>query len=426
MAQPTGYTDVADGFDTRNTLDIDVRLGFRRSNSDGSIAREVVDSTSKNGRSTRHFVQVGTYETVRSELLAGLEVGLYRDLMLMLHMPIVLAEQRSLRPLSGMACGSGASTPGCAALLEAVPGTAGNTVLPLIALDQRLPSATRSGIPHIDLGIAWGVTNQFRTRHLPTWVLIVDTSINTGSVMRPCLDGMSGCKPGVSEGTARLGLESRWSYRFRHAEPFIGIGQDFTWVSGGGAVFEPAGPLPGVADAGPPWVTEATIGTALIPWEDRGRFQRFEFDVSATAALISAGRSFTPLFDALGTSANPYLTIPNYSRLSEPQQLVPFTGLTQTFAHARLGMSLEVVMQAARYVRFAIGMGLDHITPHLITGAAPCNTEAQLARGDSPAGNCAKGIVNPVYRPTIDAPGKRFLLDGELSWQLQGTATAQF
>jgi hypothetical protein len=89
-------------------------------------------------------------------------------------------------------------------------------------------------------------------------------------------------------------------------------------------------------------------------------------------------------------------------------------------------LDTEVVMQAARYVRFSIGLGLDYLTPHLITGAAACNAEVSASASDARAGSCTKGIFNPVYRPVIDAPGRRFQLQSELSWRLIGTATAQF
>jgi hypothetical protein len=255
--------------------------------------------------------------------------------------------------------------------------------------------------------------------HLATWVLIMDFSADTGAVMQPCLDGQS-CEPGISRGTTRFKLESRWSYRYRYIEPFIGVSHTFEWVSAGESVFHPGGSAAGVVDEGPPSVSEGTLGAAVIPWEDRVRHQRFEVDVHGTAALTTAGRDFSPLFDALGKSDSAYLTTSNSSASGR----VPFGGATSVEAHARLGLETRVVMQAARYVRFALGFGLAYVTPHLITGAPACAGETAVV--DSGTGLCDTGLANPVYRAAIDAPGKRFRLASEVALRLQIAATAQF
>jgi hypothetical protein len=420
MATPTGYTDVADAFEPGNPLDVNVQLGYLREVTSGNIQREVVDSASQDGRSAHHLVNVAEHSQVRNELALRLEVGIYHDLMLFVRVPLVLSDDTELKGASG-ACDGNNDSAGCTVLKE--PATAASMQpTPLFNLAQPLVSARRSGLPSIDFGLAWAVTNQYRMPHLATWVLIIETSADTGAAMQPCLSGQS-CEPGISRGTTRLKLESRWSYRYRYVEPYIGVSHTFEWVGGGESVFHPTGPLAGIVDDGPPSVSEGTLGAAVIPWEDRVRHQRFEIDVRGTAALTSAGRDFSPLFDALGNkaaSANPYLTTPNDSASGK----VPFSGLTNVEAHARLGLETRVVMQAARYVRFALGAGLAYLTPHLITGAPACAGET--ATVDSGTGLCDTGVANPVYRAAIDAPGQRFRLAGELAFRLQIAATAQF
>ena len=423
MAQPLGYTDVADAFEPDDLVDVDVRLSYARESTSGTVQREIVDDTSGDGRTSAHRVDVADHSLVRNVLALGLDVGVYHDVMVFLNMPIVLGEDSELRPMAS-GCLPASTEPGCLALLEPIPD---DVPTPLIALDRPLRSARRSGLRSIDFGVAWGVTNQYRVPHLPTWVLRMQGEVSTGRTMHACLEGQT-CDPGIGRGTASIRIESRWSYRYRVVEPFLGIAYTYEWVSDGDAVFYPGGKFAGIVDPGPPSITQLTAGAGVFPWEDRARHQRFEIDVRGQAALISGGRDYTPLFDALGSSANPHLSEPNYEQVTSagPHAPIAFTGITSVQGHARLSLATSLVMQAARYVRFALGIGVSGLTSHLITGALPCNAAASVDEGDARRGLCQTGLANPAYRPAIDLPGRRFRLDGAISLQLSAMATGQF
>jgi hypothetical protein len=420
MAEPIGYTQVADAFEEGDPIDVDVRLGFLRESQSSTIRREVVGPGTGDGQSSRHFIDVADQRETRNELALQLDVGVWHDVMVFLRMPIVLGDDAQLHPPSH-GCQDG-DTARCRALKEPVNGDDA----PLFDLSKTLRSARRSGLRALEFGAAWAVTNQYRTAYLPTWVLRVETGVSTGRTMNACLEG-DACDPGIGRGTAHVRFDSRWSYRYRLFEPLFGIAYSYEWVTSGEDVFFPAGELAGIVDAGPPAITEATLGTGIIPWEDRSRFQRFEILVRGQAAYVSSGRDFSPLFDALGTSNNPQLRMPNYVAPTGPSAnaQVPFTGITNVQAYARLGFDTSFSIQAARYVRFALGLGLFWLTPHLITGAPPCNADAG-GRVDPRRGACAAGIVNPVYRPAIDAPGRRFRVEDAMLLQLSAAATGQF
>src|SRR5262249_16300501 len=147
--------------------------------------------------------------------------------------------------------------------------------------------------------------------------------------------------------------------------------------------------------------------------EDRSRFQRFEVAVLGQATYISSGRDFSQLFDALGSSTNRHLVADNFPAptTEAANHPVTFKGITNVEAYARIGFDLPAAIQAARYVRFAFGLGMFWLTPHLITGAPPCNSEADVPRQDPRRDSCTKGIINPAYRPAIDAPGRRFRVE---------------
>jgi hypothetical protein len=136
---------------------------------------------------------------------------------------------------------------------------------------------------------------------------------------------------------------------------------------------------------------------------------------------VSAGRDYTPLFDVLGASGNPYL-----STAPEPEGGPPvaFNGLTQVDSYAKLALDIALAMQAARYVRFRLDLVVSHATQHLLTGAAACTSASRDS--SSTADQCGDKHPNALYRAVIDQPGQRFALNAELAYTLAATATAQF
>jgi hypothetical protein len=425
MAEPIGYTDVLDAFDDGDPLDVNVTLGFERTARSGTIQREVVDFDAGDGRSTRHFVDVAEHDHVQNVLELGLAVGVFRDLMVFARLPVVLAEERELTPAGTARCPAGSTEPACTALLTPFPDGSSQ---PLFRLDPGLASGKRSGVPRVGLGLAWGVTNQYRNPAFATWVLRAEWEVDTGDVRSPCVSGGQSCEPGVSPGVDALRLESRWSYRFRYIEPLFGLGHTFQWISTGDALYRPAGQLDAMPDDGPPGTTRMQLGAAVIPWEDRGRHQRLSVELLGSAERIGQGRDISPLFDALGASDNAHLTAPHVSDFADPTSAEPvaFTGITRVEAYTRVRLRTSLVVQAARYVRFTLGLGLGHELSHLITGEPACNTAVSVAPGDPRAGDCSRGIANPAHRPAIDSPGRRFRADGHTVFDLFASAAGQF
>jgi len=427
LREPAVYTDVIDAFDVGDAFDLSFTLAYARSVTRASIEREVSKAESADGTADSRLLEVAESKRTVNQLLLGLQVGLYRDLALLLDVPLVLSDEHVL----SMPDNLNASQQGQVedALAAPVPGDPSGPAQSLFDLSSPQTSATRSGVPAINLGLAWGVTNQYRSPHLPTWVLVLQTRIGTGDVLDPCLEG-GDCDPGISRGTLALRVESRWSYRVDWVEPFLGLAYQAEWATAAAELFEPGGDsVEGQLDTRPPTRLELTLGLSVVPWEDRLRFQRFSIDTTVRADYVSAGRDYTPLFDVLGTSANPYLTRPNYDQLGDdPTQRteVPFTGVTNTGAYGQFSLSAAIVMQAARYVRFGLGFGLNYTTPHLLTGADACNAEAAAMPGDPRIGSCSAGQLNPIHRPVLDLPGNRFRLGGALGTELLATATGQF
>lgn len=382
MAEPVGYTSVVDAFDEDDPFDFDVHVRYGRTTVESTIQREVATS---GGRSSVDFTDLGTSVQVVKQLTFGLDLGVYRDLMLTLGVPFVLSDTRTIEWRRD----ASASSDNFAQLLGGATSFA---------------SKARFGVPGLDLGIHWGVTNQYRLRGWPTWVLLGRTHIATGDVMRPCAK-VDDCEPGITAGASNIELGSRWSYRRRYIEPYFGLAYIWPIVTSGETLH---GKNAGRASsASPPQEGQLTVGMAIVPWEDRRRFQRFTIDLRSFVSHRTSGREASPMFDALGTSA----------LLGER-----FTGLSDVEARVRGGIDLGLVMRAARYVRFRASVALSQSTPYLITTAPRCEGEIVVDPVDSSMGSCGGEPLVPI----IELPGGRFRVDGELTTALRATASGQF
>lgn len=423
MGEPTSYTDVIDALDEQDPFDLNITLGYERSLTRGTIQREIRSGVAAGDfRGAENWVDVADHERLRNTLNLGIDVGIYHDLALFARMPLVLSDSRELSVPDGSSRG---------VVEPLVADVMGGT--PMFSIPFQSP--TRSGIDYVEAGIAFAPFNQYRDPEFPTWVLMFAGKFSVGEPMHPCADATGcagGAEAGISEGTNAIRLETRASRRYRYLEPYAGLLFEISWPGSADDLFEPGGELAGFMNTMPPRIGEVTAGVTLIPWEHPGRWQRFSIDLRLQAAYVSEGHGYSPLFDALGTSNSMYLTTPSYEYppgtpgFPDPRQ-VSFTGLTDMQSHGRIGGRASIEMWAARYVRFMFGAGLFWASPYIITFTDACNPNEDPNGVDDPRqGTCRSGIINPHHRPVIDLPGNRFRVDGELTFDLYATATAQF
>ncbi|MDB4974492.1 MAG: hypothetical protein JWN48_2833 [Myxococcaceae bacterium] len=421
MQEPFSYTDVIDAADERDLFDLNIHLDYARTRETSSIYRE---RTSAQGDRSSERVAHG--ERVVSQIVPGFDVGMYRDLMAFVRMPLILSDSRKLS-LPG-----GVSASDAAARLSDASGQ-GGAVNALFELPFKSP--TRAGLDYIALGAAWSPFNQMRKAWQPTWVLRIEGRRAVGRTLRACArnDVGSGCgslssedrdgdgqadgthggrHAGSSRGVSAILAETRFSHRYRRAEPYAGLSLLVEWASSARAAFRAADY--GRARPGPQ--TGATLGLALIPWEDRGAYQRIVFDLRLNATHIARGTDYSPLFDALGTSSDP--------SLARQRDGVSFYGLTEQQSHLRYGGQVGVEVQAARYVRFAFGSLLQWTTEHALSGRDPCDGPSRGLADDGRV--CSSGRADRRERAVIDAPGHRFILRNQFLLGVYAQATASF
>jgi hypothetical protein len=421
MHETISYTDVIDAFDGRDRFDLNVTLDYARTRETGSIDRE---RSANDG--TREHVHVANSQRIVSQIVPGFDVGLQRDLMAFVRMPLTLSDSRGLHRPGGVDAEQLQNT------LSDATGLGGE-VNTLFAVP--FDSPTRAGVDYLALGAAWAPFNQTRRAWLPTWVLRLEGRRAVGRRLRACsaLEDTSGCgsvstedrdgdgqndgthgtqRAGSSRGVSALLAETRFSHRYRRAEPYAGLSLLVEWASTARGIFREQGY--GRARPGPQ--SGATLGVALIPWEDLGAFQRVVFDLRLSATHVARGTDYTPLFDALGTSSDP--------ELARARDGVSFYGLSEVQAHLRYGGRVGVEIQAARYVRFSVGTELQWATTHALTGRLPCDGPSKGLADDGRV--CSSGRADKRERGVIDAPGRRFIMRDQLLLGVYANATASF
>ena len=457
MKEPHSYTDVVDAFDDEDPFDINVTVGYRHEYTYGNIQREGNVGASDPNRASQNWVDVAHHTHTRNILDLGLDVGIFRDLAVYGRLPLILSDERRLTAHAGGAsllegplvdncaldsdgnCIMGSGPDGIDDLMPGVPQP------PIFAAPFQSP--TRSGLDYVAAGLAWSIFNHHRERELPTWILMIEGRFNLGDPLTACRGGATaqcavwsetggdwtrglGTDAGETRGTNALRIETRSSWRTRYVEPFAGLLFQVEWPANAERLFLPAGSLNGIVNERPPMIGQFTGGMAIIPWENRAQFQRFAIDVRVMGKYVSEGHGYSPLFDALGTSDNRYLTQPNLEGEAgggANLRQVPFVGLTDMAPHAEMGAHLGVEMRAARFVRFTLEADLWYVAPYVITYADACNPNFEAQDPDDPrVGTCRRGVINPHHRPVLDLPGRNFRVDEQVRLQLQVNVTGMF
>ncbi|HTQ03274.1 MAG TPA: hypothetical protein VMI54_05435 [Polyangiaceae bacterium] len=472
MREPSEIVQVADAFDDDDIFDLHLSLGYEHTWKNAKIYRESSMPQISSGDFTPSNMNVAKYSEELSRLNTRADIGVYKDLAIVIRLPVILSDDRNIQENGG---GLQSTT------LAGLPGEQ------LFSLPFKSPS--RSGIEYLALGMDAGVMNQARNPNKPTWVIGGEVRVNVSEPMHACnanppagevkcatpndmnrdgvpnqvtttdtgvpnqrliLDEGSATprKPGVSRGTTGLAFHTFISRRVKYVEPYGGFDVLFEFPNGDSDYH--ATDLKGSLVNHPPLRGTMTVGIAVIPWEIRDAFQRVTLDARFEGSYVSEGRDYSELFDALGSSDAPSLRTPQFSDyMANPDpttrgmypsvvdpnsQKVYFTGLTDVQQHGEYVFSARATYQAGEYVKFNVGGGYQLIQGHFITFDQACNpafsnSTAQMGpcrNGDQTTGYTPSGIPNPNYRKVINDPGRRFKVDDVNGLDAWISATVMF
>jgi hypothetical protein len=434
LAEPAEVTRVVDAWDESGGIDLHFTLGYHHSWRRATILREVPSAAVGPGGSlAREPVANLTENTSRLNMRADL--GLYRDLALILKVPIILSRSATLG-------GRGSESS-----LDGAPG------VPLFALPFGSPN--RSGVEYLGIGIDWGILNQYRDGSGPSLLVGAEARFSISEPMHACgpaplaegqteatmrctypsdinRNGIGGEFPapvvaslegelpgerrraGVSRGTTAIDLHAAASRRFSYFEPYLVLGVLFE-LPDDDSDFGSDRPW---ADA-PPVQGRFSLGTEYIPWELVEQYQRLSLDLRFTGTYRSRGRDYSELFDALGSSGAISYRRPNFagyvenpdldSRAAVPSIVDPSservfaTGLTEVEAHGNYALRVTARWQAGQYVHFDIGGALARRSGAVRHGRGPgdgCAGRAgpQLSPRNGSAGPALPGGYGPQHR----------------------------
>ncbi|HWO14259.1 MAG TPA: hypothetical protein VNN80_32360 [Polyangiaceae bacterium] len=462
LREPAAITRVVDAWDGSGAMDLHFTLGYDHRWKRATISREL--PTSAGPSKTRQPVASFAENTSRLDVRA--ELGLYRDLGLILTVPIVLSRSATL--------GSRGAPPGA---LDGAPGS------PLFSLPSVTPN--RSGVEYLGVGVDWGILNQGRDGALPSLLVGAEARFSVTEAMHACgpvppaegqtrasmrctypsdinRNGVGGEYPvelspgsvgslegdlpseprraGVSRGTTAFDLHTAISRRISNIEPYFALGLSFELPTAG-SDFAAQGSL----DAAPPIEGRASVGAELMVWELVEQFQRLSIDTRLTGRYRSEGVDYSELFDSLGSSGAIEYRRPTFAGYvenpdaagranvpsvvdSSSRRVFP-TGLANIEAHGAYALSVAVRWQAGQYVHFDAGGALAFTQSHIITLGQPCDPSRSVAPAE--AGPCASGgrvlgAPDPSYRPETDQPGQRFVVDTARSIDTWVGATVMF
>ncbi len=427
MSETAEVTSVVDAFDEDDPFDLNLVLGFSQSWKHASIRRET--QIAQPGLATGGFVptteNIASYSSSVSTLLVGADVGIYRDLALILRLPVTLGWSQSLGDLHG----SQAVAP------QLLQDPAGGQLFTV-----PFNSPRRSGVDYIAAGLDWAIYNQQRDPTKATWVVGVEGRLALGTPLHACNanpppnvvacpDPVTGQNrdPGISRGVESIIVRSVWSRRFGYVEPYSGfwVQADFPNSNSDLGMWNPTANL----ERTPPLLGSFALGLEVVPYERREQFQRLSADFRFKGTYHSPGRDYSELFDALGSSqapslrtANPasYIANPNAGppSVADPaSERVYFTGVTEEQAYGSFTVSAAATWQAGEYVKVTLGTAFAYAQPHLVTAADSCNAsitdpaQAGPCRGTLNGRSVVAGAPNPDHRDVIDLPGRRFSVD---------------
>lgn len=463
FSEPAEITQVVDAMDGDDPFDLQITAGFLQTWKTAQIRRETsitADGLSSGGFTSK-ALNVGEYTESTSRLNTRADIGMYKDLALVLRLPIILSNDREIKGVKGSEAQQGTT-------LLGAPGEQ------LFSLPFTSP--TRSGIEYLAVGLDVGLLNQARDYTKPTWVFGVEGRFDVSEPMHACSENLQGLNlnsaqikcaqpsdvnrdgvsakaangvdlegsfsgtrsAGVSRGTTGLELHTYLSKRVKYIEPYGGFSTLFEFPTDS-SDFGASKDLKGVLVNHPPLQGSMIVGVNVIPWEARGEFQRITFDFRSVGTYVSEGRDYTELFDALGSSDAPSLRNPNFAGYKgnpafpdtspDPSIVDPTStkvyaeGLTDTQQYAELKLTSQFTWQPGKFVKFNLGGGLKLTQSHLITYDQACATgESNTVAGAGPCRTqgggafTASGAPNPHFRRVINDPGSRFLVDGSHSF----------
>jgi hypothetical protein len=176
------------------------------------------------------------------------------------------------------------------------------------------------------------------------------------------------------------------------------------------------------------------LGVEHVAWENPRGDQRVTIEARAHVQQHFFGRQRSAIWEALAgdsrcnvnTAGDPAICRPNIDLDTNADGTVdtPHPGITDIESYGTVGGDLGLNVQVGRFIRFRSLFGFRSDLPHYIT-AAGSGIDATPPL-DNRVDPMDRNEANPVYRPAIDLPGRRFRVEGTQIWTLMVQGSMMF
>jgi hypothetical protein len=406
VAGAAEVTRVVSALDQNDTFDFNLTATWLHDVHTAAVNREDENLGGPNAQLVRDLKYAQTTDVLNLRA----DFGILWDVGLHVQLPIVLASSNNLTFDQGV-------TPANSTFVQ--QGIYPAYQPPSSTVFQ---SPTRSGPQSLGVGLNWAFCNQRRDDTKPTWTLGFDAMLDIFKDQR--------FDPANPNGNTATGLGyhqliwSTWiSKRFRYFDPYFGASYMLP-IRTNGSIFQSEGPTE--SNSGPQQMAAVVIGVEEIAWENPATLQRVTIEVQGHMEEHFAGRGFSELWEPLSgspqcTPCRPSLDEVTQSPVSANGVLgtpvtaaSPYPGVSNIDAYGSFGGDLGLNVQVGKYIRFRSLFGLTVDAPHFIT-----NASAGIdANGNGQVNSADPREANPVYRESIDIPGRRFKIEESKDWRL--------
>src|SRR5450432_818349 len=433
-ARAAEVTRVVSALDDDNAFDFNVTASWLHEMKSAFIKRESTD----NGGAHVKDLQFGQ---TRDILNLRMDFGILWDVGIHIEAPLVLADNRHLD--FDQSAGSGCTFPpikpancvnqsnssvlgdasGAGRILpsNAAAGTYGlnsATGRSYSSGSRVFQGPTRSGFESLNLGITWAPFNQRRDDTRPTWMLGFDAKLDVFKDMR--FDpANTGGNTAVGPGYHQFVWSTVVSKRFRYFDPYFGAWYMLP-VRTNGSIYQQL-PEGNQTAVNPQQRAGIQAGFEQIAWENPRADQRVTVEFRGRAEEHFFGRSASELWESLAGSskcetsqAEPDCRPGIDNNLGDPK-FSAYPGVTETQQYASFGGDVGLNVQVCKYARFRGLFGLLIDEPHFITYSGTGIDKDGDGRVNSDVGSTE---ANVLYRDAIDAPGRRFRVEGTQIWSL--------
>jgi hypothetical protein len=406
-AAASKLTSVIDSFERKldSNLDFAITAGWDFSSQSGVIRREF--------RCISHDLGSGPFCPGQSQIIdvdelkvardihrfnVDLTLGFWRFAQLSINLPIVLADQTNLQFADGVDQFNSSVDPQDSPSLFSLGGNDGQGFL----------GSERAGVADPTIGVRFTPYSWARDPTRPTWAIGLDLTMPVVSVKKADNDA-------VGEGVWKVVLSTAISSRaFSWFEPYFRVDGTFQ-MEAKDSLYQQYGKTQTLLSPG--HQLGIALGTEFIVHEESKKEQSFIIDVGGSVRFQFEGRTYTDLFEALGTSScDPRDTLDpcdltTYSR----GDIDPVTentrktdGLTDIEQYATVSGWLGFRWQIQKHVGLRAMFQIAHDTDHFLT-TADAGKDLDGLNQVEKENSMGDNEYNPVYSDAYDSLGRRFL-----------------